>query len=56
MAKQQQPDYKKSQNDPYDLNNVVRPRPEAPKPPATPSPYDLIEGAKVRTGKDEESR
>ena len=46
MAKEQ-PDYKKSQNDPYDLNNIVPPRPEKPQPPSTPSPYDLVSGATV---------
>ena len=54
MPKEKQPDYKKSQNDPYDLNNVLRPRPDAPKPAYNPSPYDLVAGATVGKGKDED--
>ena len=50
MAEKKQPDYKKSQNDPYDLNNIVTPKPATPKPASTPSPYDLVEGTNVQPG------
>lgn len=54
---ERQPDYKKSKNDPYDLNNMVPQRPDVPRPASTPSPYDLVEGTTVKpTSKDENSR
>ena len=49
---EKQPDYKKSRNDPYDLNNVPPAPPERPTPLVTPSPYDLVEGTKVPASKD----
>lgn len=46
-----QPDYKKSKNDPYDLNTTIPPK-ERPRLGPSPSPYDLDEGSKIRPRKD----
>jgi hypothetical protein len=42
--KEKQPDFKKSKNDPYDLNSTTPPRRSVPGPDK-PNPYDLDQGA-----------
>jgi len=41
--KEKQPDFKKSKNDPYDLNSTTSPR-ERVSRPTRPNPYDLDQG------------
>lgn len=51
---EKQPDYKKSKNDPYDLNTVTPTVPMVRQPAMPPDPYDLVEGASVRPTKEED--
>ena len=48
---EKQPDYKKSKNDPYDLNTPSEQRDSVPAP-VRPSPYDLDKGTPPVPDKD----